>query len=240
MLHLDGIIQSTRVIQSHYWEGRDSYIPNDIKENELRPKNFFNSEILSRIASPIQIAAVGVDTVITETLRGAIRITGGILTLDWRNVRDGAVDLLSVAVQLVVLPVLALISLLSPKGAIALGRAITSALDARDADNSTEIRRSNPSQAEQVVLGTLFAIASIGLSPCRSALKVPVYLLSGEFLDTFCAIFCAVAEPFASIRRVFSSNYEFKCQQYDPMAFDNISNRALEFIFGQDYKTAKV
>lgn len=232
MFHLDGVIQSVRTIQAHAWENRESYASNRIGSHQgdtivqHLPRDPFNSEILARL-SPLQITFIAIDTMVSETLRGVIRIVGGIVSLNWKIIRDGLIDLVSVAVQLIVLPIIALISLFSPKEATWVGLKI---IDSLHRDNPEAI-----SKFAQLILGTLLGIVSIPLSALRSALRAPIELLNGQISNVIFSIFCIIKEPIASIGRVFNADYYRKLHEYGPRAFSSspgIMKKALWYVPG--------
>lgn len=215
-LNFDGLSQARRVMERHFIANRYEVSPKDFNEfvdllnNEKKDNtSAFQRHIFSRVAIPVQIGCVLFDTLITQSLRGLILSFGSLITLDSKKLKVGLTDLLSVVVQMVALPIIAVTAIISPFYTIQ----GTNFIETHLGQDPTIQLRDEPKEpllrdrCSDYVLGYIAVLVSIPLMVVRPLIRLPIELLSLDNTIFSCSssvacIISAVKEPMTQANRL--------------------------------------
>ena len=179
-MNLDGIYHSYIILNDHLLK---------IGDDEYSIRGLY-----AKVTVPIQIFIVLIDTIVTQTFRGLIFTLGGALTCNKRIFKEGLKDVRSVLIQIVALPILALISVFHSKIAY-------------NISNFTKLGLYSTFWLDHTIsdyaVATLMRLVSIPLSSFRACLQIPISLLALDKNTAATNVLHAVIEPFCWLVALF-------------------------------------
>jgi len=174
-------------------------------------------DLYAKVSAPIQIILVLVDTVVTQTLRGLCLVVGGSLTRNWEVFSEGIRDFASVAVQIVALPIIAVISLVHTQKAYNIANKLFLRERGKDHEDfaisefdfaisefdfALSKFKFDADKTSVYVPAILMQLLGVPLSSFRYLTRASIDLLSGR-IEAIVLVFMAVYIPFSVIASIF-------------------------------------
>ena len=185
-LNLDGIYCSSQILKGH------------VDKIDGGKCSCFH-DLYAKVSAPIQIVLVLVDTVATQTLRGLCFVVGGALSRNGSVFKKGFWEFLSVAVQIVALPIIAVISIFHTQTAsdkaYALSHIIKTSASGKEYPAPNISYFALDDKRSSYVPAILMHLLSVPLISIRMLTNAPIKFLNWEILEAGVAVIGAVAVP---------------------------------------------